>query len=102
MARCVTGSMLSVTAAAEMSFTVAAVPVSELNRLRRDNRYEVVSLLTTCNEHFRRVSMHGVRLELLERQARPLDFDFGCARHCHRVLPGVDQSLRLGDAHQVV
>lgn len=40
-----------------------------LNRLRRDNRYEVVSLLTTCNEHFQRVSMHGVRLELLEQQA---------------------------------
>jgi uncharacterized protein (TIGR00290 family) len=25
--------------------------------------------LTTCNEHFQRVSMHGVRLELLEQQA---------------------------------
>jgi diphthamide synthase (EF-2-diphthine--ammonia ligase) len=40
-----------------------------LNRLLNDDRYEVVSLLTTCNEHFQRVSMHGVRLELLERQA---------------------------------
>jgi len=40
-----------------------------LNRLLRDDRYEVVSLLTTCNEHFQRVSMHGVRLELLEAQA---------------------------------
>lgn len=40
-----------------------------LNRILRDGRYEVVSLLTTCNEHFQRVSMHGVRLELLERQA---------------------------------
>ena len=40
-----------------------------LNRLRRDDRYEIVSLLTTCNEHFQRVSMHGVRLELLEAQA---------------------------------
>src|SRR5580698_5662350 len=43
-----------------------------LNRLRRDNRYEIVSLLTTCNEHFQRVSMHGVRLELLERQAESI------------------------------
>ncbi len=41
-----------------------------LNRLRQDARYEVVSLLTTCNEHFQRVSMHGVRLALLEQQAR--------------------------------
>jgi uncharacterized protein (TIGR00290 family) len=40
-----------------------------LNRLRQDGRYEIVSLLTTCNEHFQRVSMHGVRLELLDAQA---------------------------------
>jgi uncharacterized protein (TIGR00290 family) len=43
-----------------------------LNRLRRDNRYEIVSLLTTCNEHFQRVSMHGVRLELLDAQAEAI------------------------------
>jgi len=43
-----------------------------LNRLRNDTRYEVVSLLTTCNEHFQRVSMHGVRLELLDQQAESL------------------------------
>jgi len=40
-----------------------------LNRVLNDDRYEVVSLLTTCNEHFQRVSMHGVRLELLDAQA---------------------------------
>jgi uncharacterized protein (TIGR00290 family) len=40
-----------------------------LNRILADDRYEVVTLLTTCNEHFQRVSMHGVRLELLELQA---------------------------------
>ena len=43
-----------------------------LNRLRNDARYEVISLLTTCNEHFQRVSMHGVRLELLDQQAESL------------------------------
>jgi uncharacterized protein (TIGR00290 family) len=43
-----------------------------LNRILADERYEVVSLLTTCNEHFQRVSMHGVRLELLERQAEAI------------------------------
>jgi uncharacterized protein (TIGR00290 family) len=41
-----------------------------LYKLMQEGRYEVVSLLTTCNEHFQRVSMHGVRLELLERQAQ--------------------------------
>jgi len=40
-----------------------------LNRILQDGRYEVVTLLTTCNEHFQRVSMHGVRVELLEQQA---------------------------------
>jgi uncharacterized protein (TIGR00290 family) len=39
-----------------------------LNRILQDERYEVVTLLTTCNEHFQRVSMHGVRVELLEQQ----------------------------------
>jgi len=40
-----------------------------LYKVLKEDRYEVVSLLTTCNEHFQRVSMHGVRLELLEKQA---------------------------------
>jgi uncharacterized protein (TIGR00290 family) len=43
-----------------------------LHRLRQDDRYEIVSLLTTCNEHFQRVSMHGVRLELLDAQAEAI------------------------------
>jgi uncharacterized protein (TIGR00290 family) len=43
-----------------------------LNRLLRDDSYEIVSLLTTCNGHFQRVSMHGVRIELLEAQARSI------------------------------
>src|SRR5665213_2105206 len=40
-----------------------------LNRILQDDRYEVTTLLTTCNEHFQRVSMHGVRVELVEQQA---------------------------------
>jgi uncharacterized protein (TIGR00290 family) len=43
-----------------------------LNRILRDERFEVTTLLTTCNEHFQRVSMHGVRLELLDKQARAI------------------------------
>jgi len=46
--------------------------VLALNRILQDGRYEVTALLTTCNEHFQRVSMHGVRLELLEHQAAAL------------------------------
>lgn len=44
-----------------------------LHRLKQDERYDVVGLLTTCSEPFQRVSMHGVRLELLEAQARALE-----------------------------
>jgi uncharacterized protein (TIGR00290 family) len=48
-----------------------------LFRLLQDERFEVVSLLTTCNRDFQRVSMHGVRIELLDAQAEaiglPLD-----------------------------
>jgi uncharacterized protein (TIGR00290 family) len=51
-----------------------------LHRLLHDDRYTVVSLLTTVNERFERVSMHGVRLELAQAQARaiglPLDIVF--------------------------
>jgi Predicted ATPases of PP-loop superfamily len=43
-----------------------------LHRLRQDDHYEIVSLLTTCNEHFQRVSMHGVRMELLDAQAEAI------------------------------
>ena len=48
-----------------------------LYELRRDDRYEVVALLTTVADEFKRISHHGVREELLEMQARsigiPLD-----------------------------
>ncbi len=41
-----------------------------LHELRKSERYEVVALLTTCTEGYDRISMHGVRCELLEQQAR--------------------------------
>lgn len=41
-----------------------------LSELRREGSVEVVGLLTTVTAAFRRVSMHGVREELLEQQAR--------------------------------
>jgi uncharacterized protein (TIGR00290 family) len=40
-----------------------------LQELRRDPSVEVVGLLTTVNSEFDRVAMHGVRTELLRRQA---------------------------------
>jgi uncharacterized protein (TIGR00290 family) len=40
-----------------------------LHLLRLENKYEVVALLTTINEKFRRVAIHGFREELLDQQA---------------------------------
>jgi uncharacterized protein (TIGR00290 family) len=40
-----------------------------LHRLRQRDDLEVAGLFTTVNAEFRRVAMHAVRLELLERQA---------------------------------
>jgi uncharacterized protein (TIGR00290 family) len=43
-----------------------------LYTLRRSRRHSVAALLTTVNEHYQRISMHGVRQTLLERQAAAL------------------------------
>ncbi len=43
-----------------------------LYRLQQDPRYEVVGLLTTLTEGYGRISMHGVREELLHAQADAL------------------------------
>jgi uncharacterized protein (TIGR00290 family) len=40
-----------------------------LHALRQDPSVEVVSLLTTVASEYQRISHHGVRVELLERQA---------------------------------
>lgn len=43
-----------------------------LQVMQRDRRYKVVSLLTTVTEGYERISMHGVRNELLRRQAEAI------------------------------
>ena len=40
-----------------------------LYRVLQERQFEVIALLTTVNGQFRRISMHGVREALLERQA---------------------------------
>lgn len=41
-----------------------------LHVLRQSNAWDIVGLVTTVNTAFNRVSMHGVREQLLERQAQ--------------------------------
>lgn len=43
-----------------------------LHALQHDPRYQVVSLFTTVNEHYGRISMHGVREALLDAQAESI------------------------------
>ena len=43
-----------------------------LHRALHDERYEVAGLLTTVNEVYRRISMHGVLESLLEQQANSI------------------------------
>ena len=40
-----------------------------LHELRKTGKYEIVALLTTLSEGYNRTSMHGVREELLDKQA---------------------------------
>lgn len=40
-----------------------------LYKVLKENKYEVVALLTTLNLEYRRISMHGVREDLLDKQA---------------------------------
>lgn len=43
-----------------------------LHELHRSKKYETLALLTTVTEEYDRISMHGVRRALLERQAESL------------------------------
>ena len=43
-----------------------------LHKVLEEDRLEVVALLTTLNEKYDRISMHGVRAKLLEQQAERL------------------------------
>ena len=43
-----------------------------LHVLRQDARYEVQALLTSVNQHYGRISMHGVRETLLDAQAEAI------------------------------
>lgn len=56
-----------------------------LFKLKQEAEYKVVALLTTVNETNSRSSMHGVRMELVQRQADalgvPLD-SIGLSENC--------------------
>jgi len=68
-----------------------------LHALQKSGHYEVAALLTTVTRPYDRVSMHGVRRTLLERQAASL----GLPLHTLLIEPGcknLDYERRLAQA----
>ncbi|WP_336717084.1 diphthine--ammonia ligase [Chryseobacterium mucoviscidosis] len=45
-----------------------------LYKILKEEKFEVISLLTSINKEFQRISMHGVHVSLLEKQAESLGF----------------------------
>jgi uncharacterized protein (TIGR00290 family) len=45
-----------------------------LYKILKEDQFEVTSLLTSINKEFQRISMHGVHISLLEKQAESLGF----------------------------
>lgn len=45
-----------------------------LYKTLQEGKFEITSLLTSINEEFQRISMHGVSVSLLEKQAESLGF----------------------------
>jgi uncharacterized protein (TIGR00290 family) len=58
--------------AVAMSWSGGKDSALALHELMRDPRYEVVALMTSVSEEYRRISHHGVREELLDAQARAI------------------------------
>jgi uncharacterized protein (TIGR00290 family) len=61
-----------------------------LHLLRQSGEFEIVGLLTTLNETFRRIAIHGVRETLLEQQAAAaglplwkIDLPFPCSNEIY-------------------
>ena len=46
-----------------------------LHKVLQENEFEVKYLLTTVNEHWQRISMHGVRRTLLKEQAKVIGIE---------------------------
>ncbi len=55
--------------AVAMSWSGGKDSALALYELQRDPRYEVVALMTSISDEYRRISHHGVREELLDAQA---------------------------------
>lgn len=76
-----------------------------LHEVRRNGSVEIAALLTTITEPFERVSMHGVRVSLLEAQAAsvglplvkvPIPFPCSNEQYAARMKTAMEQALSEG------
>ena len=81
-----------------------------LHKVRQSDDIEIVALVTTFNEAFNRVAMHGVRMELVELQAEqtrlplwkvPLPWPCSNAIYEERMQGVVQRALSEGVTHFV-
>jgi uncharacterized protein (TIGR00290 family) len=86
-----------------------------LHLLRQDPKVRVVGLLTTINQHFGRVAMHGFREELVDRQAEAAGlplwkvhlpwpcsnevYEAAMAEACERAVAAGIQGIAFGDLY---
>jgi uncharacterized protein (TIGR00290 family) len=86
-----------------------------LHLLRQDPKVRVVGLLTTINQHFGRVAMHGFREELVDRQAEAAGlplwkvhlpwpcsnevYEAAMAEACERAVAEGIQGIAFGDLY---
>jgi uncharacterized protein (TIGR00290 family) len=57
-----------------MSWSSGKDSAMALYKILKSNEFEIVAIVTTVSESFHRVSMHGVREELLDQQAASIGF----------------------------
>src|SRR5437899_12093357 len=70
------GGLVGVKPKAILSWSSGKDGAWALHQLRQRGEVEVVGLVTTFNEAFHRVAMHGVRMELVQAQARAARLPF--------------------------
>ena len=79
-----------------MSWSTGKDAAMALYYLLQDRAYDIDLLITTVNAHHDRVSMHGLRRSLLERQVEAIGMDHECIELPEQ--PGMEEYATLMDA----
>ncbi len=110
MAPLLHGTPVRVAEKAVVSWSSGKDSAYALWEVRRSGEHDIVGLLTTVTDSFHRVSIHGVREELLDRQARavglPLlkvEIPYPCPNEAYeRAMAGALETLRDQGVRRIV